>query len=230
MATSTSFNGNTINVNNKSMVTVFNSLKARLGKASRIAVLMAAMVITATAPATAQVKFGLKGGLTTNEMKDKNSLLDNKHHTAWNAGLMLDLNIPKVNLGLEVSALYRHNANIKTKDQKNSTQRICIDIPVYLRYRLAIPGVERYVAPIAFTGPNISVVVKDDSKIKLADDSKTKLSWDVGAGVDLFKHLRVTASYGIGMKKAMKYIGQEYEGGHVEGKDHCWTVSAAIMF
>ena len=230
MATSTSFNGNTNSVNNKSMATVFNSLKNRLGKASRIAVLMAAMAITVAAPATAQVKFGLKGGLTTTEMKDKNSLLDSKNHTAWNAGLMLDLNIPKVNLGLEVSALYRHNANIKTKDQEKSSQRICIDIPVYLRYRLAIPGVERYVAPIVFTGPNISVIVKDDSKIKCTDDSRTKLSWDVGAGVDLFKHLRVTASYGIGMKKAMKVVGQEYEGDHVEGKDHCWTVSAAYMF
>jgi len=143
MATSTSFNGNINSVNNKSMATVFNSLKNRLGKASRIAVLMAAMAITVAAPATAQVKFGLKGGLTTTEMKDKNSLLDSKHHTAWNAGLMLDLNIPKVNLGLEVSALYRHNANIKTKDQEKSSQRICIDVPVYLRYRLAIPGVER---------------------------------------------------------------------------------------
>lgn len=230
MATSTSFNRNINNVNNKSMVTVFNSLKTRLGKASRIAFLMAAMAITAAAPATAQVKFGIKGGLTTTEMKDKSSLLDNKNHTAWNAGLMLDLNIPKVNLGLEVSALYRHNTNIKIKDQETSSQRICIDIPVYVRYRLAIPNVERYVAPIVFTGPNISVIVKDDSKIKCVDDSKTRLSWDVGAGVDLFKHLRVTASYGIGMKKAMKCIGQEYEGGHVEGKDHCWTVSAALMF
>lgn len=230
MATTTSFNGNINNVNNKSMVMVFNSLNKRLGKITRVAILMAAMVVASATPAAAQVKFGFKGGITTIEMKDKNSLLDSKNHTAWNAGLMLDFNIPKVNLGLEVSALYRHDANIKTKDQEISSKRICIDIPVYLRYRLAIPNVERYVAPVVFTGPNISLIVKDDCKIKSPDNSKTRLSWDVGAGVDLFKHLRVTASYGIGMKKAMKCIGKDYDGGHVEGKDHCWTVSAAYMF
>lgn len=230
MATTTSFNGNINNVNNKSIVTVFNSLGERLGKITRVAILTAAMAMASTAPAAAQVHFGIKGGLTTTQMKDKNSLLDSKNHTAWNAGLMLDLNIPKVNLGLEVSALYRHNASIKTKNQESSSKIIYIDIPIYLRYRLAIPTVERYVAPIVFTGPNISLLVKDDSKIKSPDNSKTRFSWDVGAGVDLFKHLRVTASYGIGMKKAMEVIGKEYEGGHVEGKDHCWTVTAAYMF
>ena len=142
---------------------------------------------------------------------------------------MLDMNIPKVNLGLEVSALYRHNANAKTSNDINS-KRICIDIPVYARYRLAIPTVERFVAPIIFTGPNISLTVKDDSQIKSPDDSRAKLSWDVGAGVDLFKHMRVTVSYGIGMKKAMEVIGKEYDGGHVEGKDQCWTLSAAYVF
>ena len=230
MATSTSFNGNINNVNNKSMVTVFNSLGGRIGKFTRVAILMAILVVASATPAAAQVKFGFKGGITTIEMKDKNSLLDSKNHTAWNAGLMLDFNIPKVNLGLEVSALYRHDSNIKTKDQENSSKRICIDVPVYLRYRLAIPTVERYVAPVVFTGPNISLIVKDDSQIKTPDESKTRFSWDVGAGVDLFKHLRITASYGIGMKKAMKTIGKEYNGGHVEGKDNCWTVSAAYMF
>ena len=230
MATSTSFNGNINSVNNKSMVTVFNSLNARLGKLTRVAILTAVIMVASATTASAQVRLGFCGGTATTEMKDKSSVLDSKNHTAWTGGLMLDMNIPKVNLGLEVSALYRHNANVKTSNQDFNSKRICIDIPVYARYRLAIPTVERFVAPIIFTGPNISLTVKDDSQIKSPDDSRAKLSWDVGAGVDLFKHMRVTVSYGIGMKKAMEVIGKEYDGGHVEGKDQCWTLSAAYVF
>ena len=221
----TNFNsifGKTLKGYNKSMATVINSLSSF----TRVAVLMAVITIASATPAAAQFTFGIKGGVTTTEMKDKNSLLDSRHHTDYNAGLILDMNIPKVNLGLEVSAQYRFVQN----NQKGVEfyKRHYIDIPVYVRYRLAIPGVDRVVAPVVFTGPNVSLLVKDGKD--LDGEDRARLSWDVGAGVDLFKHLRVTASYGIGMKKAMEYIGKEYNGEPVEGKDHCWTVSAAYMF
>ena len=221
----TNFNSNfgkTLKGYNKSMVTVINSL----GSFTRVAVLMAVIAIASATPAAAQVRLGIKGGVTTTEMKNKNSLLDSQHHTGYTAGLMVDMNIPKVNLGLEVSAQYRFIQN-KEKGVE-FYKRHYIDIPVYVRYRLAIPGVDRVVAPVVFTGPNISLLVKDNKDLDCED--RARLSWDVGAGVDLFKHLRVTASYGIGMKKAMECIGKEYDGKPVEGKDHCWTVSAAYMF
>lgn len=229
MATNNSFNENTRNGFNESVEAVINAFQNRMGKMARVATLMAVMAIVATAPATAQVKFGFKGGITTTEMKDKNSILDSQNHTAYTGGLMLDLNIPKVNLGLEVSALYRFSQNKKVESRDIVSKRHCIDIPVYARYRLAVPGVEHIVAPVVFTGPNISVILSD-SKLKTPGEEKTKLSWDVGAGVDLFKHVRLTASYGIGMKKAMDVIGRDYDEKPVAGKDQCWTVSAAIMF
>ena len=214
---------------NLSVSTVINAIQTRFGKMARVAILMSAMGIMSAAPAAAQVRFGLKGGLTTMEMKDKSSLLDSEKHTAYSGGLMIDLNIPKVNLGLEVSALYRWENNKKIDRKDVISKRHCIDIPVYARYRLAIPGVEKVVAPVVFTGPNISVLLSD-KKLEVEGESKTRLSWDVGAGVDLFKHVRVTASYGIGMKKAMNVVGKDYNGNAVKGKDNCWTVSAAIMF
>lgn len=229
MATMNSFNESTRNGFNERMETVINSLQNGFGKMARVAVVMAAMAMVSTAPAAGQVRFGLKGGVTTTEMKDKSSLLDSEKHTAYTGGLVLDLNIPKVNLGLEVSAMYRQNKNPKINDNVRRGKNHCIDIPVYARYRLAIPGVEKVVAPVVFTGPNISLLLSD-KKLKVEGESRTRLSWDVGAGVDLFKHVRVTASYGIGMKKAMNVVGEDYNGHVVEGKDNCWTVSAAIMF
>ena len=225
MANKNFFNENT----RKSIAAVANNLQTRLGHITRVAILTSVLAITATMPAAGQVKLGFKGGITTNELKDKNSILDNNKHTAYTGGLMLDLNIPKVGLGLEVSALYRHSMNTSLDSKGVSPKRHMIDIPVYARYRLSIPGVDKFVAPLVFTGPNISVVIKDDSDLN-TEQSKTRFSWDVGAGVDLFKHMRLTVSYGIGMKKAMNTVGKEYEGKLVEGKDQCWTLSAALMF
>ena len=53
---------------------------------------------------------------------------------------------------------------------------------------------------------------------------------DVGAGADLFNHLRITASYGLGISRAMSYIDKEYNGDKVYGKDRHWTLSAAWLF
>ncbi len=225
MANKNYFNENT----RKGIATVANKLQTRLGRITRVAILTSVMAIAATMPATGQVKLGFKGGITTNELKDKNSIMDSNKHTAYNGGLMLDLNIPKVGLGLEISAMYRFSKNSTLENKGLSPKRHLIDIPVYARYRLSIPGVEKYVAPLVFTGPNISVVVKDESELN-TEQSKTTFSWDVGAGVDLFKHMRLTVSYGIGMKKAMNVVGKNYEGKPVEGKDQCWSLSAAIMF
>lgn len=226
MANKNFFNKNT----RKGIATVASNFQIRLGHITRVAIVASVMMLMAVMPAAGQVKLGIKGGITTTELKDKNSLLDKNKHTAYTGGLLLDMNIPKVGLGLEVSALYRYSRDHVLESKKQSPKRHYIDIPVYARYRLSIPGVEKYVAPLVFTGPNISVLVKDDSEVKAENIQKTKVSWDVGAGVDLFKHMRLTVSYGIGMKKAMHVIGKEYNGKTIEGKDHCWTVSAAVMF
>ena len=50
------------------------------------------------------------------------------------------------------------------------------------------------------------------------------------AGADLFNRHRVTATYGIGMSKALEYIDSQYNGPTVHGKDNYWTVSAARLF
>ena len=52
----------------------------------------------------------------------------------------------------------------------------------------------------------------------------------MGAGADLFRHLRLSATYGIGMTKAMSYIDREYTGDRIDGKDRHWTLNVAWLF
>ena len=52
----------------------------------------------------------------------------------------------------------------------------------------------------------------------------------MGGGAELFNHWRLSATYGIGISKAMEYIDREYTGDKVSGKDRYWTLSVAYLF
>ncbi len=186
--------------------------------------LLAAMAL----PATAQVRFGIRAGMTVGELRFDRKVINSDNRVGYTGGLLLDLNIPAVGLGAEVSAMYTHRNN-RLSDDHQIYKRHYIDIPVYVRYRLALPGVERIIAPYAFTGPCFAILFNENAPTNY-DNSRTFLSWDIGAGADLFGHLRLSASYGLGISKAMEYINQDYNGERVHGKDRYWTLNAAWLF
>lgn len=190
--------------------------------------LAAIMVMVASQPMAAQVRLGVRGGLSLGKLKFEREVIDSDNRIGWTAGLLLDVSIPVVGLGFEVSAMYTHRNNRLT-DNERIYKRDYIDVPVYARYRLSLPSIDRVVAPLVFTGPCFSFLFSDNGN-EYYKNRKTYMSWDVGGGVDLFNRLRVTATYGIGMSKAMKVIGQDYNGEQVNGKDRYWTLSAALLF
>ncbi len=56
------------------------------------------------------------------------------------------------------------------------------------------------------------------------------IAWNFGLGVEFVRHLQVSASYGIGLNSAVE---RKLGGGGQEvydGKNRCWTVTAAYLF
>ena len=130
--------------------------------------------------------------------------------------------------GIEASLMYTRRNNRLT-DHEHVFKRHYFEIPLYARYRLELPSVSRVFAPYIFTGPSFAILF-DNSSSDLYSNRKTYISWDAGLGMDLFQHVRISASYGLGITKALKYVNKEYEGSTVNGKDKFWTVSAAYLF
>ena len=192
------------------------------------AIMVVMMAVCNILPAWSQVRFGVRGGLTLGELRFDRDIIDSDNRMGYCGGLLLDFNIPVVGVGAEVSVMYTHRNNRMT-DHDRIFKRHYIDIPVYARYRLGLKSLDHIFAPLIFTGPSFSVLFNENAPSNYSN-CKTYLSWDVGAGMDLFKHLRLTATYGIGMSKAMKYIDREYDGEQVSGKDRYWTISAAYLF
>ena len=195
-------------------------------------ILLAIMVLAALTclPAGAQVRFGVRGGITLGELRFDRDIINSDNRVGYTGGLLLDLNIPVVGLGAEVSAMYtHHNDRYRLSDDYQTFKRHYIDIPVYARYRLSLSRIGHVFAPYVFTGPCFSVLFSENAP-STYKNSKTVLSWDVGAGADLFQHLRLSVTYGLGISKAMSYIDREYTGDKVHGKDKHWTLSAAWLF
>lgn len=188
--------------------------------------LMTAMLLAL--PTAAQVRLGLRGGITVGELRFSREIIDSDNRAGFTGGLLVDVGIPVTGLGVEVSAMYTHRNNRLTDGQR-TFKRHYIDIPVYARYRMGIAGIGHVFAPYIFTGPSFSILF-DDSAPGNYDNNKTYLSWDVGGGAELFNHWRLSATYGIGISKAMEYIDREYTGDKVSGKDRYWTLSVAYLF
>ena len=155
-------------------------------------IILSILVLVLALPGAAQVRFGVRGGLTVGKLRFDRDIVSSDNRVGYTGGLLIDLNIPVVGLGIEASAMYTHRNNRLT-DHDRVFKRHYFDFPVLARYRLALPAVERIVVPYIFTGPCFSVLFDEGATTDL-EDSKTYLSWDVGGGVDLFRHLRVSLS------------------------------------
>lgn len=196
----------------------------RISKKILIAFTLALLAL----PAWSQVRVGLRAGLTVNRLSLDRDFIGSGNRAGYTGGLVLDLNIPVVGLGIEASAMYTYRKTPLTSEVR-TYKRHYIDIPVYARYRLSLPAVQRYFAPYVFTGPNFSILFDEDASPSI-NNSKTFTSWDLGFGADLFTHLRLSATYGMGLSRALEIIDREYSGTKVEGKDRHWTINVAWLF
>ena len=186
------------------------------------------LCLVATLPSQSQVRFGIKGGLTINELKWDKDIVSKDNRAGFTGGLMIEAGLPVVGLGLDASVLYAHREN-ELYLEGTKLKRDYLDIPVNVKYKLQIPVLCKVIAPFVTTGPDFSLLLGDTDK----GDFKTRkwnTSWNVGFGAELFRKIQIHANYGIGITKAFEYIGKDVDSTPVKGKDNYWTITAAYMF
>ena len=203
------------------------------------------LVAIATTTATAQFNFGIKAGVnlaerpTLNVEDFKSSL---KGNAGWFVGPTAKFVIPVIGLGLEANALYSQ-ANIDIDGQNILTQSI--EVPVYLRYEITLPAVNRFIEPFIAVGPqfgwnignktitldNIEDVagelVKREYRMK-----DSNISLNLGLGLILFDHLQIHGNYNLALKntadiKSIRNLAEELTS---EVKTNVWQISLAYIF
>ena len=203
--------------------------------------LLAFLCLFASMPAAAQFNFGIKGGVNLSERPTLNieEFKSNiKGSTGWYVGPTAKFIIPVVGLGFEANVLYSQT-NIEIEGQNMQTQSI--DVPLYLRYELSLPVMNKYVEPFIAIGPQFgwNIGEKSITLENVADLASceynikdSNISLNLGLGVILFDHLQIHGNYNLALGKTADITGTvlNLRKEITEVKTNTWQVSLAYIF
>lgn len=196
----------------------------------RIAVaLVAIMAFSLTT--SAQFRIGPRLGLNVNSLHFDEKIFESDNRTGFNAGLEAEFTVPVIGIGLDASLMYVRRTNEVNVDGGGTTVRHndYFEIPVNLKWKMNIPVINNIVRPFLFTGPSFAFLTSKRAINQAFKYKSVDTSWNVGLGLEFFKHLQVSAYYGFGMNNAIETLS-DIEGMKIDGKTHCWTVTAAYLF
>lgn len=192
--------------------------------------------------ASAQVKFGVKGGLNVTKMSVSNEVLDADNRAGWFIGPTVKFTVPIVGLSFDVSALYDQKSTKVSDDNDNSKtiKQQAIDIPINVRYGVGLGDAANI---FLFAGPQFAFNVGDkDFKWGSASSyqntfqlKKSTMSINVGAGVTLLTHLQVTANYNIacgrtGDATVWNTVQSVTQPVLKKGRNNSWQIGVAYFF
>ena len=190
--------------------------------------------------AQAQLKFGIKGGVTMSnisfKLKDVGTTFDPENLTGFQAGPMIEVMSP-LGLGLDFAVLYsqqgfkidwsktNNNGVTGVEEYKLNT----LQIPLNLKGRIAL--LPKLLKVYGTAGPYISFDLSDNLKDQWKNQS-FRAGLNFGFGFELIKHLQIGANYQLELtndygelKKSKDNIINLHDVQH-----RVWSVSAAYLF
>lgn len=198
------------------------------------------MIVTMTAAnnASAQIKFGLKGGVNVTDMSLSSSVFDASNRTGFFVGPTIKVQLPLVGLGIDASALYdQREAKIKVGNTttKETLRSQAINVPINLRYGWGLSSLANI---FLFAGPQFGFNVGDkDQKIDEKSTWSVKnsnFSLNFGAGVTLLSHLQLTANYNVVCGKTSDATITEgieqLTNKEVRSRANAWQIALAYYF
>ena len=202
--------------------------------------MLLAMIVTMTAAnnASAQIKFGLKGGVNVTDMSLNSSVFDASNRTGFFVGPTIKVQLPLVGLGIDASALYdQREAKIKVGNTttKETLRSQAINVPINLRYGWGLSSLANI---FLFAGPQFGFNVGDkDQKITESSTWSVKnshVSLNFGAGVTLLSHLQLTANYNVVCGKTSDATITEgieqLTNKEVRSRANAWQIALAYYF
>lgn len=189
----------------------------------KIILSLMAIMLVAIAPASAKVKFGAKGGINITHLSFNQDVFSSSNRVGWFIGPTLKVGLP-LGFGVDGAVLFDSR---KTDVDGNKLTFNSLQIPVNARFDVnPVKALGIYIA----TGPQFGINF-GDTQVKLNDLGNTMdmnraaISWNIGAGVILFKHLELGAAYNFPISK----LGDIITLGD-DTRTKVWTVSAAYYF
>lgn len=205
---------------------------------------IALVAVFAVGQANAEFRFGIKAGANFSSMQLNNwkESFTSDNTAGFTGGVMTEFTVPIIGIGMDLSLMYTHVKNeLQSKDgqqfEEGTVGKNFIEIPLNLKYKLNLPAVNKIVRPMIFTGPTFAFKL-DKSIFKDIQTKTCQIGWNIGVGVEFFKHLQIAGGYTLGMNNVMK-VTDKLTGGNlpiignindVKLKNNYWTLTAAYLF
>lgn len=200
-------------------------------------IIVALAMVMVSATASAKFRFGVKAGMNVNKLHfDNEQLFDAANRCGFTGGVGVDFTVPIIGIGVDLSAMYAHmDSKFEIKDLTNpensNVGKNFLEIPLNLKYTLAIPAVSSIVKPYVFTGPTLALKLsKDDNFTKTRN---AQWGWNVGLGLELIRHLQIGAGYTFGINNVAKHIDwvtTQTNVVDIKARNNYWTVTAGWYF
>lgn len=176
-------------------------------------VMFVALVAFGVQESKAQLDFGIVAGMNLSKanFKDYGRNFRSDNRAGWFVGPKVEFTVPVVGIGADISAQYsQRSINVSDSPFERNQTLKTIEVPVNLRYQFGMPSIAAgYVA----TGPQFGFNIGSGSFHEIgAVDYKVQnsvMSWNVGAGVKVLKHLEVGVGYNIALSKFAKITGTQ---------------------
>lgn len=197
-------------------------------------IIVAMMAVFACGQANAEFRFGIKAGLNVNKLhlSDYKENFNSDNQCGFTAGVMTEFTVPIVGIGFDLSLMYTHMKNeINEGVNEGTVGKNFLEIPLNLKYKFNIPVINSIIRPMVYTGPTMALKL-DKSTFEGISTKTVQMGWNLGLGLELFKHLQVSGGYTFGMNNVAKKIPgvNNMNIGDIMVKNNYWTVTAAYLF
>lgn len=180
-------------------------------------------------PASAELRFGLVGGLNLSKMSfsgGASGLLSSDNRSGWYIGPKAEFTIPVIGLGVDASVQYsQRRLNYVDEGESTSENYKSIEVPINVKYTI---GFSSLAAAYIATGPQFGFNC-DKSLFRELDFSvkDANVTWNVGVGLTLLSHLQVGAGYNFALGNWAK---SKDEGADIKLKANTWQIQVAYLF
>ncbi len=181
------------------------------------------------------LQFGVKAGLTVNDLKFNSDVFNADNRCGYTVGLMTKFTVPVINIGFDASLMYTHRSSfvdgIDDGSEVSGTYNSnYIEVPINFRWDISLPVIGSYVSPFLTTGPDFSFQVSKDNNITdQLKDRSFNFAWNVGFGLMFVNKVQVHASYGFGLSNTTSSDSSSNSSLY-DSKNRFWTISAAYLF
>jgi opacity protein-like surface antigen len=168
-----------------------------------LAIAVAIVSIAASAQTAKMFNWGVEAGMNFNSLSFDKEMFESGNRAGFFVGPKVKVKVPLVGLGLDGALLYSMNsANMHNTltDNVKSKNLSYLEIPLNVRYDFSLLKVlSIYLA----TGPQYNYCMSSDATIAEfygpvdGGISRSTWGWNVGGGVELFKHLQLGVTYTI---------------------------------